>query len=61
MTFFYTTELVYFAESLKDGVVEVSAIIEPSQLIAGATSVRPFKHGKAMLKQLIALRSRSRT
>jgi glycosyltransferase involved in cell wall biosynthesis len=58
--FFYTTELVYFAEALKDGVVEVPAVIEPSQLVPGVTSVRPFKHGKAMLKQLIALRSRGR-
>jgi dolichyl-phosphate beta-glucosyltransferase len=58
--FFYTTELVYYAEALPDGVVEVSAIIEPSQLIPGATSVRAFKHGKAMLRQLIALRARGR-
>ena len=58
--FFYTTELVYFAEALPDGVVEVPAIIEPSQLIPGVTSVRAWKHGKAMLRQLIALRARSR-
>ncbi len=58
--FFYTTELVYYAEALADGVVEVPAIIEPSQLVPGATSVRAFKHGKAMLRQLIALRSRGR-
>jgi glycosyltransferase involved in cell wall biosynthesis len=58
--FFYTTELVYFAEALPDGVVEVAAIIEPSQLVPGVTSVRAFKHGKAMLRQLIALRSRAR-
>lgn len=56
--FFYTTELVYYAEALPDGVVEVPAIIEPSQLVPGATSVRAFKHGKAMLRQLIALRAR---
>jgi glycosyltransferase involved in cell wall biosynthesis len=59
--FFYTTELVYFAEALKDGVVEVPAVIEPSQLVPGVTSVRPFKHGTAMLKQLIALRARPRS
>ena len=58
--FFYSTELVYFAEALPDGVTEVSAVIEPSQLVAGATSVRPWKHGKAMLKQLIALRMRGK-
>ena len=58
--FFYTTELVYYAESLPDGVVEVPAVIEPSQLVRGATSVRPFTHGKAMLAQLIALRARRR-
>jgi dolichyl-phosphate beta-glucosyltransferase len=58
--FFYTTELVYYAEALPDGVVEVPAIIEPSQLVAGATSVRAWKHGKAMLRQLIALRARGR-
>ncbi len=58
--FFYTTELVYYAEALRDGVVEVPAIIEASQLIPGATSVRAYKHGKAMLRQLIALRARGR-
>lgn len=58
--FFYTTELVYLAEASKDGVIEVPAIIEPSQLVAGATSVRAFEHGMAMLKQLVALRSRPR-
>lgn len=56
--FFYTTELVYFAEALPDGVVEVPAVIEASQLVPGVTSVRPWKHGKAMLKQLVALRAR---
>jgi glycosyltransferase involved in cell wall biosynthesis len=54
--FFYTTELVYYAEALEDGVVEVPAVIERSQLVRGATSVRAFEHGTAMLKQLIALR-----
>lgn len=58
--FFYTTELVYYAEPLPDGVVEVPATIEPSQLVAGVTSVRPFKHGVAMLRQLVALRRRGR-
>jgi dolichyl-phosphate beta-glucosyltransferase len=58
--FFYTTELVYFAEALPDGVVEVPAVIEPSQLAGGATTVRAWEHGTAMLKQLIALRSRDR-
>lgn len=58
--FFYTTELVYYAEALPDGVVEVPAVIEASQLVAGATSVRAFKHGRAMLQQLIALRARGR-
>lgn len=57
--FFYTTELVFYAEPMGDGVVEVPAIIEPSQLV-GVTSVKPLKHGTAMLKQLIALRRRSR-
>jgi dolichyl-phosphate beta-glucosyltransferase len=58
--FFYTTELVYYAEALPDGVVEVPATIEPSQLVPGATSVRAWKHGLAMLRQLIALRARGR-
>jgi dolichyl-phosphate beta-glucosyltransferase len=58
--FFYTTELVYYAEALPGGVVEVPATIEPSQLVRGATSVRAFTHGKAMLAQLIALRARRR-
>jgi dolichyl-phosphate beta-glucosyltransferase len=57
--FFYTTELVWFAEPLPDGVVEVPATIEPSQLV-GTTTVRPLKHGTAMLKQLIELRKRSK-
>lgn len=58
--FFYTTELVYYAEPLPEGVVEVPTVIEPSQLVAGATTVRPLKHGTAMLKQLVALRRRGR-
>ena len=58
--FFYTTELVYLAEGSQDGVVEVPAVIEPSQLEAGGTSVRAFEHGMSMLKQLVALRSRPR-
>ena len=56
--FFYTTELVYYAESLPDGVIEVPAIIEPSQLV-GHSTVRPLKHGSAMLRQLVQLRRRS--
>jgi glycosyltransferase involved in cell wall biosynthesis len=58
--FFYSTELVYYAEALPDGVVEIPATIEPSQLVRGDTSVRAFAHGKAMLVQLIALRARRR-
>jgi len=58
--FFYTTELVYYAEALPDGVVEVPAVIEPSQLVRGATSVRAFSDSRAMLRQLIALRGRAR-
>ena len=58
--FFYTTELTYFAEKRDDGVVEVPAIIEPSQLVPGATSVRAWKHGRAMLKELFVLRERER-
>jgi glycosyltransferase involved in cell wall biosynthesis len=58
--FFYTTELVYFAEALPDGVVEVPAIIESSQLAGGGTTVRAWEHGTAMLKQLVALRHRDR-
>lgn len=57
--FFYTTELVYYAEPLPGGVVEVPATIEPSQL-GGASSVKPLKHGSAMLRQLVALRRRGR-
>jgi glycosyltransferase involved in cell wall biosynthesis len=58
--FFYTTELVYLAEHLPDGVVEVPAVIEASQLVPGATSVRAFAHGQSMLRQLLALRGRER-
>ena len=58
--FFYTTELVYYAEALPHGVVEIPATIEASQLVRGDTSVRAFTHGKAMLAQLIALRARGR-
>lgn len=57
--FFYTTELVYFAEPMPGGVVEVPATLEPSQLV-GVTTVRPWKHGSAMLRQLVALRQRGR-
>jgi glycosyltransferase involved in cell wall biosynthesis len=56
--FFYTTELVHYAERLEGGVVEVPVIVEPSQLV-GITTVKPLKHGSAMLKQLVALRRRS--
>ena len=58
--FVYTTELVYYAEGQGDGVLEVPAIIEPSQLVAGVSSVKPFTHGAAMLRQLVALRKRER-
>ena len=56
--FFYTTELVYYAEALPDGVVEVPAVIEASQLVRGATSVRAIADSRAMFRQLIALRAR---
>jgi glycosyltransferase involved in cell wall biosynthesis len=58
--FFYTTELVYYAEALPDGVIEVPAVIEASQLVRGATSVRAFSDSRAMLVQLLALRGRAR-
>lgn len=58
--FFYTTELVYFAEREGEGVLEVPAVIEASQLVPGDTTVRAFEHGTAMLKQLVALRGRRR-
>lgn len=59
--FFYSTEMVFYAERLEDGVIEVPAVIEPSQLVAGTTSVRAWKHGTAMLKQLVDLRRREGT
>ena len=55
--FFYTTELVHFAEAMADGVVEVPAVIDPSQQL-GISSVKPLRDGTAMLKQLVALRRR---
>lgn len=55
--FFYSTELVYFAERRGHRIVEVPITIEPSQLV-GVTTVRPWKHGSAMLKQLVELRRR---
>jgi glycosyltransferase involved in cell wall biosynthesis len=58
--FFYTTELVYYAEALPDGVVEVPAVLEPSQLVDVST-VRPLKHGTAMLWQLVELRRKGRS
>jgi hypothetical protein len=57
--FFYTTELVFFAQKAGDRIVEVPVVLEASQLVAGASSTRPIKHGIEMLKQLAALRRRA--
>jgi dolichyl-phosphate beta-glucosyltransferase len=55
--FFYTTELCVWLERAGVIPVEVPVVYEGEQR---ASSVRPWKHGTAMLRQLWALRGRAR-
>lgn len=48
--FFYSTELVYHAERLRHPIVELPVTVAPE---ARASTVRPLKHGTAMLLALL--------
>jgi dolichyl-phosphate beta-glucosyltransferase len=54
--FFYSTELVYFAEREGERVIEVPVVLEKSER---TSTVRPVKHGMTMLGQLVELRART--
>jgi glycosyltransferase involved in cell wall biosynthesis len=55
--FFYTTELVHFAERAGEMPHELPVTMAPE---LRASTVRPFRHGKAMFLALLALRRRTR-
>jgi glycosyltransferase involved in cell wall biosynthesis len=54
--FFYSTELVYFAERAGVDVVEVPVTLEKNER---QSTVKPVKHGLAMFGQLVELRTRA--
>jgi dolichyl-phosphate beta-glucosyltransferase len=53
--FFWSTEFTYYAERAGLSIVEVPVALEEQQR---ASTVKPFKHGSRMLKQLVTLRLR---
>ncbi len=53
--FFWSTELAYRAERAKKTIVEVPVTLEEQQR---ESTVKPFKHGIKMLRQLVELRMR---
>jgi dolichyl-phosphate beta-glucosyltransferase len=53
--FFWSTEFTYYAERAGLTIVEVPVVLEEQQR---ASTVKPFKHGSKMLKQLVELRAR---
>ena len=54
--FFYSTELCYLAERCGETIVELPVVLEDES--GRASTVRPWKHGSQMLKQLWQLRGR---
>lgn len=52
--FFWTTEFTYYLEQANRSILEVPIAIEQARR---ASSVKPFKHGSRMLKQLVKLRA----
>lgn len=54
--FFWTTEFTYYVEQAGHTIVEVPVELEPARR---ASTVKPFKHGSRMLKQLVKLRART--
>jgi glycosyltransferase involved in cell wall biosynthesis len=55
--FFWTTEFTYYLEQAGCSIVEVPVALEQARR---ASTVRPFKHGSRMFRQLLALRASSR-
>lgn len=55
--YFWTTELVYFAEQAHEPIEELPVRIAPQRR---ASTVRPFKHGSRMFRALLELRARRR-
>lgn len=53
--FFWTTEFTYYVERAGHTIEEIPIAIEEARR---ASTVRPFKHGSRMLKQLVRLRLR---
>ncbi len=53
--FFWSTEFTYYAERAGLKIAEVPVVLEEAQR---ASTVKPFKHGSKMLKQLLELRLR---
>jgi hypothetical protein len=53
--FFWSTEFTYYAERAGLKIIEVPVELEEQQR---ASTVKPFKHGSKMLKQLVELRLR---
>ncbi|MDP3278441.1 MAG: glycosyltransferase family 2 protein [Deltaproteobacteria bacterium] len=52
--FFWSTEFTFYAERAGLKIVEVPVVLEEAQR---ASTVRPFKHGRKMLAQLVSLRA----
>lgn len=53
--FFYSTELCHYAERLGERIIELPVVLEEEKR---ASTVRPWKHGSEMARQLWALRQR---
>lgn len=53
--FFWSTEFTYYAERAGLRIAEVPVVLEEAQR---ASTVKPFKHGSKMLRQLVELRLR---
>ncbi|MSQ84425.1 MAG: glycosyltransferase [Myxococcales bacterium] len=53
--FFYSTELIFFAEQLGASVVELPVVLEPGRR---ASTVKPVRHGAVMAAQLVELATR---
>jgi len=56
--FFYSTELCYFAEQAGESIVELPVVMDESEGAKRASTVRPFRDGTTMAKQLWQLRRR---
>lgn len=54
--FFWTTELTYYLEQAGRSIVEVPVELEEARR---ASTVKPFKHGSRMFRQLVKLRAKT--